>query len=176
MSEQEKVVGKSFKELFSDSIDLRDDGSVFVTRALPDISFGKRPSSVENWTLDKELNNRVTDELGYIPVSKQIERFMQAGEDLLYTKLADGTFSNAEDDEEFHDSFLDDISSKSYDELQNMFLKTKENFFSKRAIIASAMRRAQTEQSRNKADLSTPPSSVPGEGNNKAESQVQSEG
>lgn len=175
MSDKEKVIGKSFNELFSDSIDLKEDGSVFVTRALPDISFGKRPSSVEKWTLDKELNNRVTDELGYIPVSKQIERFMQAGEDLLYTKLADGTFSNEEGDEDFHDSFLDDISSKSYDELQNMFLATKENFFSKRAIIASAMRRAKSEDNRN-GNLSTPPKAEPGEGTKNAESQAQPEG
>lgn len=151
-----ETVLKNLKELFKDNIDVKDDGRVIVQRPIVSICFGKFVDSLERWTENKDVNVRVTEELGYVPLSKQVERLMQAGEDLIYTKLAEGTFSNDEGDEEFHDSFLDDISSKSYDELQKMYLDTKESFYQKRAVIAAAARRSlKAEEKEKSEELST---------------------
>lgn len=152
----EETVLKNLNELFKDNIDVKDDGRVIVQRPIVSICFGKIVDSLERWTENKDVNVRVTEELGYVPLSKQVERLMQAGEDLIYTKLAEGTFSNDEGDEEFHDSFFDDISSKSYDELQKMYLDTKENFYQKRAVIAAAARRSlKAEEEKQSEKLST---------------------
>lgn len=133
-------VNKDFKELFHDSVDVKEDGSVYVQRACPEIVFGRKVSIAEEWTTNEEVNVEKTDTLGYIPLAKQVERLIQAGEDLVYTKLREGTYSNDENDTEFHDNLLDDFALRSLDELENMYNETQDNFYTKKALLSKVIR------------------------------------
>lgn len=117
------------------------------------IRFGAPVRPVEKWTRSEELNEIRVETLGYIPVNKLVERAIQAGEDLVLTRLKDGTYSNEEGDDEFHDSPLDDIGTRSLDELYELQRSTAENFYTKKAIL-NAQIRQKKESEKKEAELS----------------------
>lgn len=98
--------------------------------------FGCEVPYCETWTDNEELNVQVTETLGYVPLDKQVERLIEAGESLIVTRLREGTYSNDEGDEEFHDNYVDDLSMKSYDELVKLQRETADNFYIKKAALS----------------------------------------
>lgn len=107
---------------------------------------GSEVTFVESWTSNKNANQRCTETLGYVPLEKQVKRLIEAGENLVVTRLKEGTFSNDEGDEEFHDNPLDDISRLSYDELVNLQKQTSENFYIKKAAISKLIKDKKSEK------------------------------
>lgn len=100
----------------------------------------------ETWTDNEEINVQVTETLGYVPLSKQVERLIEAGESLIVTRLREGTYSNEEDDEEFHDNYVDDLSMRSYDELVQLQRETSDNFYIKKAALSHMIKVKKVEQ------------------------------
>lgn len=94
----------------------------------------------EKWTNDKDINEVMVDTLGYIPLDKQVQRLIEAGENLIVTRLKEGTYSNDFDDNEFHESPLDDLALLSYDELVNLQKETKSNFYTKKAVLSKLIK------------------------------------
>lgn len=153
MSESKKQIG--YQVNFSFKSDLRDEKL---------ITFGFPVNAFELWTQSDDLNPKMVETLGYIPIEKLIERSINAGEDLVLARLKEGMYSNEEGDEEFHDSPLDDISLLSYDELQNLQRETADNFYIKKALISSMIRQKNEQKTEDK-ELSTTPAEA--EANNK---------
>ena len=144
-----------------------EDGESFYEiscecRPFKTIVYGTPVCRSETWTEDNELNKKMTETLGYVPIEKMVERAMQAGENIVLTRLREGTYSNEEGDEEFHDNPLDDFSSMGIDDLRNLQRLTAENFYIKKAAIASLIReKTLKEQSAEK--LSTGAEGAPGQ-------------
>lgn len=120
------------------------------------VTFGAPMKAVEMWTESDDLNPKMVETLGYVPIEKLIERSIQAGEDLVFSRLKEGMYSNEEGDNEFHDSPFDDISLLSLDELQNLQRETADNFYTKKALLASMIRQ-KNEQKKEEQELSTTP-------------------
>lgn len=119
------------------------------------ITYGSSIKAVEMWTEADDLNPKMVETIGYVPIEKLIERSIQAGEDLVFARLKEGMYSNEEGDNEFHDSPFDDISLLSLDELQNLQRETADNFYTKKALLASVIRQ-KNEQKKQEQELSTP--------------------
>lgn len=98
------------------------------------IVYGEPVSPSEGWTADESVNKVMVDTLGYIPLEKQVQRLIEAGENLLVNRLSDGYYSNS-DTEEFVISPLDDIGTKTLDELYELQKSTAENFHIRKAVI-----------------------------------------
>lgn len=107
---------------------------------------GSEVSYMENWTDSEEKNVQVTETLGYVSLDKQVERLIEAGESLIVTRLKEGTYSNEEGDEEFHDSPVDDLSTLSYNELVKLQNDTADNFYIKKAALSHLIKQKQKEE------------------------------
>lgn len=133
-------------------------------RPIKHIVYGSPVCKAETWTEEEELNPKMTETLGYVPIEKIVERAIQAGENIVLTRLREGTYSNSEDDEEFHDNPLDDLSSMGIDELQNLQRQTAENFYIKKAALASLIReKLLSEQSKEKLSIGAEGAAAPKE-------------
>lgn len=108
--------------------------------------FGCEVPYCETWTDNVDLNVQVTETLGYVPLAKQVERLIEAGESLIVTRLREGTYSNEEGDEEFHDNVIDDLSLKSYDELVKLQRETANNFYIKKAALSHMIKQKKLEK------------------------------
>lgn len=108
--------------------------------------FGSEVPYCEIWTDNPELNEQVTETLGYVSLDKQVERLIEAGESLIVTRLREGTYSNEEGDEEFHNCVVDDLSMKSYDELVKLQRETADNFYIKKAALSHMIKQKKLEQ------------------------------